>query len=264
MKFIVTFVVLFCITFSAEAQFLNRLKDKVIERTTNVVIDKTADKAADEASKAMEGILNPNLDSLFNFGTSSMDVSNLPASYNFSYSYKVRMKSQGEEIDMEYLLSQNEPYFGAKAEMAPDMLMIFDTDNNAIVIKSGDAVFARALPEDTDIDSEEIDIYSKYSFSELPDKTFLGYNCKGYLMEDDENSFKVYIAPGVGVSFASFDSEKGLPANMPKEMAEFAKRYENGLMMFMEMEDKQSNRSDRITTMECISFNESDVSVKIR
>ena len=266
-KISIILILLFAISTNADAQFLDRLKKKVIERTTDVVIDKTADKAAEQTNKLMENILNPNLDGLFNFGTTPVDLNDLPASYNFNYSYNTKMVNEGGEFEMEYLFSENSPYFGVKTDMAPDMLMIYDNSNNTIIIKSGDAIIARELPkieENEDYSGEDIDLNVDYEFSELPDRNFLGYNCKGYQMENDEHVMKVYIAPDAGVSFNNFDAGKGMPNNMPSEMVEFSKRYENGLMLYMEMEDKSENQNTHLITMECTSFNKSNNTIKIR
>ena len=53
---------------------------------------------------------------------------------------------------------------------------------------------------------------------------------------------------------------------MSKEMKAFAKKYENGLMMYMEMDDKLNKRkkNDSSITMECVAFEESSTDVRIR
>ena len=52
-----SFIVIFSTT--AEAQFLNRLKNRIVEKTEDVIINKAADKAAERTSEAMDKILNP-------------------------------------------------------------------------------------------------------------------------------------------------------------------------------------------------------------
>jgi hypothetical protein len=49
---------------------------------------------------------------------------------------------------------------------------------------------------------------------------------------------------------------------MPKEMIAFTKKYENGLMMFMEMEDNSKKGNNM--TMECIAFNESSTNIRLK
>lgn len=255
------------VSFSAEAQILNKLKNKVIERTENVIVDKAADKAAQKTSEAMDKILNQNLDGLFNIGGGTIvDVSNLPAEYSFDFLYKVKMTTGNGEIMMDYLFNKNESYFGAISQLSPTTTMIFDTDKNLFVIKSGESVIAREIKMDSTTESEEAEaeIYNDYTFKEIPSKEFLGIICPGYEMENDENKFTVYIAPDIGVGFGSANGNKIV--NMPKEMQAFSKKYEKGLMMYMEMENKiDDKKNDKIaTSMECVKFEESKTSVKIR
>ena len=76
----ILFIIIFGFGFtdSANAQFLNRLKNKVLEKTEEGIIDKAADNAAEKTSNAMEKILNPNLEGLFNFGGKSEYIADLP------------------------------------------------------------------------------------------------------------------------------------------------------------------------------------------
>ena len=263
-KFFLFLVLLFAFSSSAEAQFLNRLKEKVIESAENVIIDKTAEKAAESAENAMESLLNPNVEGLFNLGGEAIDKSELPDSYIFNYLYNLKMTTDGGEIEMQYLFNKSEPYFGARTEMAPDMLMIYDDSKDAVIIKSGDLVMARKMPgSDSGTDTDLESLYSNYTFTELPSRVFLGYTCSGYQLENDEHRLTIYVAPNLGVSFNNTGGE-GIP-NMSPEMKSFAKKYEDGLMMYMEMEDKlnKGKKNNSSATMECIGFEESNIEVGI-
>lgn len=72
---------------NSNAQFLNKLKKKVQEKTEEVIVnkvaDKVADKAADKTSEAMDKLLNPDFGSMMNPMGNKVDMSELPASYNF-------------------------------------------------------------------------------------------------------------------------------------------------------------------------------------
>ncbi|MDD4777935.1 MAG: DUF4412 domain-containing protein [Fermentimonas sp.] len=267
---IVKLFILFSVTFafgfvnSANAQFLNRLKNKVLESAENVVVDKAADKAAEKTADAMDKVLNPNMEGLFNMGGKSVDLSQLPEAYHFDYDYTLKMSSQGEEMRMNYLFNKNEPYIGIKTEASPEMVMILDSPKNTFIIKSDETVIAREFNTDNELNEDEIDENLNYTFSELPDREFLGYNCKGFQMENEENKIIVYFAPEIDVRFGNTEGQ-GL-GKMSKEMKAFAKKYENGLMMYMEMDDKlnKSKNNDSSMTMECVSFEESSTDVRIR
>ena len=256
---------IFIFSSTVEAQFLNRLKNRIVERTEDVIINKAADKAAERTSEAMDKILNQNLDGLFNVGTGKIvDVSELPSEYKFNYLYKIKMATGEGDMEMDYFFNKNESYFGARSQMAPDMIMVFDIDKNLFVIKTGESVIARQIDLDANLEMEEEDFYNDYTFKELSNKEFLGISCPGYEMENDENKFVVYIAPDVGVGFGSANGSKIV--NMPKEMQTFSKKYEKGLMMYMEMENKlDAKKKDKsLTSMECIEFAEAESIIKIR
>src|SRR5690554_158308 len=256
----------FVITSNAEAQFLNRLKNKIVEKSEEVIINKAADKAAEQTAELMDKILDQSLDGLFNIGGGKMvDVSELPANYKFNYLYRLKMTTAEGDLEMDYFFNKNESYFGARSQVSPDMLMVFDVDNNLFVIKSGESIIVREIDLDSSSDIEETnEIYNDYTFKEIPSREFLGINCPGYEMEDEENKFIVYIAPDVGVGFGSGNG--GKVVNMPKEMQAFSKRYNEGLMMYMEIENKLDAKKEEkvITSMECIAFEESDTTIKIR
>lgn len=256
---------IFIFTSTVEAQFLNRLKNRIVEKTEDVIINKAADKAAERTSEAMDKILNPNLDGLLNIGTGKMvDVAELPTEYKFNYLYRVKMATEGGDLEMDYFFNKDESYFGAKSQLSPDMIMVFDVDKNLFVIKTGESIIAREIELDAKSDmGEEEDFYNDYTFKELPNKEFLGINCSGYEMENDENKFVVYIAPDAGVGFGSANG--GKIVNMPKEMQAFSKKHEKGLMMYMEMENKLDAKNKKsLTSMECIEFAELDSTIKIR
>jgi AcrR family transcriptional regulator len=83
---------------------------------------------------------------------------------------------------------------------------------------------------------------------------------KGFKLESDEHNIIVYFAPEINVRFG--DTRGQGIANMPKEMIAFTKKYENGLMMFMEMEDNSKKGNNM--TMECIAFNESSTNIRLK
>ena len=265
-KILLIYSFIFIFSFTAEAQFLNRLKNRIIEKTEDVIINKTADKAAERTSEAMEKILNPNFDGLLNIGGGKMvDINELPAEYNFNYLYRLKMATGEGDLEMDYFFNKDESYFGARSQLSPDMIMVFDIDKNIFVIKSGESVIARQIELDANSETgEELDLDNDYTFKELPNKEFLGISCPGYEMENEENKFIVYIAPNTGVGFGS--GSGSTIVNMPKEMQAFSKKYKDGLMMYMEMENKlDTNKNDKsLTSMECIEFAESNSTIKIR
>lgn len=247
----------------SQAQFLKDLKERTIERSKDIIIAKTADKAADKTGEAMDKILNPDFSRLANPGGSKVDMSTLPESYRFDYRYALKMTTEEGEIDFDYYLSKTEPYMGAKMNMGIEMSMVFDEGNKVMFTYVNGMATATEMDLSEAVDEEEMNMYNNYTFKELPNREFLGYDCIGREMENDEYKFITYIAPDMEASFGTmFKSEH---ANIPPAMQEFAREYENGLMMYMEMEDKKNKkRKNTSATMECVAFEPTNMVIYTR
>lgn len=242
----------------SSAQFLKELKSRAMEKSKDVIIGKTADKAADKTGEAMDKILNPDFSKFMNPGGTRVDMSKLPASYNFDYRYALKMTTQEGEIDFDYFLSKTEPYMGAKMNMGMDMSIVFDEGNKVMFTYVNGMAIATEMDLSNAVDEEEINMYDNYTFKELPNREFLGYNCVGREIENDEYKFIIYIAPDMEAGFGNmFKSEH---ANIPPAMQKFSQEYENGLMMYMEMVDKTNTRNKNTSaTMECVAFEPTDL-----
>lgn len=252
----------------AEAQFLNRLKERVVNEAERVVINKTADKAAEKTGEAMDKILSPDLGIANILGEvgNPVDVSQLPEVYRFDYLYSVKMGTREGEFQLDYLLNKNEPYLGMKPNVGANVTMVIDEKNKAFVTMADGQVFAMSMPEDAagvaaDEADTAADIIKDYTITELPKRVFLGYECIGYRMENDEHTMTVYIAPGMEAGFGNVFNTK--QANIPARMKAMAQHYEDGLMMYMEMEDKK-NKGDGSATMECVAFEKTTTEIRTR
>lgn len=240
-------------TVNANAQFLKELKNQALERSKEVVIGKTAEKAANKTGDAMDKILNPDFSRFANPGGKKVDMSRLPDFYSFDYRYALKMTTAEGAIDFDYFLSKTEPYMGAKMNMGMDMSMIFDEGRKIMFTYVNGMGIATEMDLNEAMDEEDVNMYNDYTFKELPNREFLGYDCIGREMENDEYKFTVYIAPDVEAGFGNmFKSEH---ANIPPAMQKFAGEYENGLMMYMEMMDKKNRKKKNTSaTMECVAF----------
>jgi hypothetical protein len=247
----------------SKAQFLKELKDRTIERSKDVIIGKTADKAADKTGDAMDKILNPDFSRFANPGGSKVDMSTLPESYNFQYRYAMKMTTQEGEIDLDYYLSKTEPYMGAKMNMGMEMSMVFDEGNKVMFTYVNGIAMATEMDLNDAVDEEDMNLHNNYTFKELPNRQFLGYDCIGREIENDEYKFTIYIAPDMEAGFGSmFKSEH---AKIPPAMQKFAQDYENGLMMYMEMVDKKNKKKKNTSaTMECVAFEPTNLVINTR
>ena len=271
-KFLLVLVFLFAVNYSAEAQFLNRLKNRIVEEAERVVIDKTAEKAAEKTAGAMDKILSPDINIANIFGEigNPVDLSQLPEAYRFDYLYSMKMSSEGQELQFDYLLSETEPYLGIKPNLDGDVTLVMDEKNNAIVTISGGQAFAMSISLESDGVDQSIEVeedtplgdLESYSITQLPNRVFLGHDCTGYRMENNENAITMYVAQGVKTGFSNMFDRK--QANIPPQMESLAKYHENGVLMYMEMEGKAGGANKSVTKMECTAFEERDTTIRTR
>lgn len=249
--------------YNSQAQLLKKLQQRVIDRAENVVVEKTAQKAADKTGDAMDKILNPNFGAMGKGSGKKVDMSSLPASYNFHYKYSIKVTSREGEVQFDYFLNKTEPYMGVKMVSGVDMAFVFDEGNKVIFTSMNGIKSASEMASITDVNDDDLDAYNDYKITELPNKTFLGYDCIGRQMENDDYKFIVYIAPNMETSFGKmFKSDQ---ANLPPATQKLAKDYENGLMMYMDMTDKKTKKKKNASgTMECVAFEPVTMSISTR
>lgn len=240
-------------TGQTSAQFLKELRDKAIEKSKDVIVSKAADKAAERTANTMDKLLNPDFSKLSNPAGKKVDTSSLPAEYHFSYLYRLKMSTSEGEILFDYYLNPDESYMGAKMNFGMDMTMVFDEGNQVILTMVNGMPIATEMDMDDASEEDELNYLKDYTITKLPNREFLGYDCIGRQMENDDFKFIVYIAPDVEAGFGNiFKSER---ANMPPAMQAAVKEYENGLMMYTVMEDKKNKKKKNTSgTMECVAF----------
>ncbi len=254
---------------TAQAQFLNKLKKAIVDKTSDAIIntasDKVAGKAADKTAKIVDGAFDvSSIEGLVGPLGNMKDVSSLPASYQFDQKYTLEIKAEGNTMQMDYYLSKAKPYFGASMNMegASDVFLIFDEPNNALVTVMGDHSMAMNMDVDVDFDDDEFDL-SDYNISKLPNKTFLGYDCEGMLMENSESKMIVYFAPNIDNAFA--DIARMNKKGMPKGLEKYPNLMKGGLMMYMEVTDKTAKKKKAGNAiLECIAYEPASKKVNIR
>ena len=177
------------------------------------------------------------------------------------------MKTSEGEVEMDYFLNKTEPYMGVIMNMGKDknmnMTMVYDQGNKALFTNVNGMAMATEIVLSNTVDEEDINIYNNYTIKELPNRKFLGYDCVGREMENDEYKFITFIAPDMEAGFGKmFKSEH---ANIPPAMQKFSEEYKNGVMMYMEMVDKKNNKKKNSTAiMECIAFEPTDLVINTR
>ncbi|MBC2844167.1 DUF4412 domain-containing protein [Winogradskyella flava] len=190
----------------------------------------------------------------------------LPDTYDFDYIYKLKMTHKKGDITFDYYLKEDAKYFGfdseemSKGSKDTKMFMVMDTDLEVTAMfmeMMGKKVVQKTKIKPSDLDSDED--MSDYTFTEIDSETINGYECEGYISENDKHKITFYITDDVTVSFNQvFGSNT---KNMPKGFnpALMKKYAENGLMMKMIFEDKKKSKNSM--TMECTGLEKTGFSI---
>lgn len=245
---------------TADAQFFKKLKKSVEDKVEEKIINKTSDKAVEKTDKTMDEVFNQQMGG----GKKSKKVepTNIQSSYPFEYQYRLTMTNKQLEssMNMDYFLKPGASYMGLKMNLGPEMFMIMDgeTNINYMFMNVGDTkmVTATAIDGDDLTPEGEYD-YEGYTFTDLPNKTFLGYDCVGKKMENKEYIFIMYFTNDAPITFNDVfkvDTDR-LPAAIKNQFS----GNEKGTMMFMDMKDKlNKGKKDKSGTMECTLLEPAD------
>jgi hypothetical protein len=232
---------------------MKKLKDKVENRVEQVIIDKTSDKAAQKTDQTLDKVFSQKLGGAKQ--GKKITPENVSGSFEFEYLYRLTMTTAQSktQMNLDYLLKPEATYMGIKMNQGQDMFMIMDgqTNINYMFINSGDNKIATATTIDGDAIIEEDTInYDDFTITDLPNKTFLGYDCKGKKMESSEHVFIMYFTNEAPISFN--DVFKMDTDRIPSAIKNQFKEGENATMMFMEMKDKvNKGKKNTSSTIEC-------------
>lgn len=267
-RFLIFTMIFLGLSINADAQFLKNLKKQVVDKTKEAIIDKTAnkvsesisDKVSDQVSGAIDNALGANWEDIIGPIGNAKDIESLPATYSFDHIYSLNMKTGEGEFPVDYYLSNNSSYMGAKFNVANNMMMVFDEENKALITILDGRAFATELSLDVETDDINSDGSEKYEITNLPNKTFLGYDCIGRLIENDEYKISIYFAPSTEVSFAKVFNSRY--SKMPKQMDLSSSNAQDGMVMYSEIIDKTKNNST--VTMICTAFDKTDLVINTR
>ena len=241
----------------SHGQFLKKLKDRAAQAVEDVVVRKTADKAAQMAGKSMDKIFD------IDFSADQVDPSTLPNNYDFEWKYTLQMKHEKGNMNMTYYLKPKAKYFASQPEiehnqMANGMFMIFDDELDIMVIlmenedsKSGFALKNPSIAIEDDSEANDMASLEDYTFTELDTKTILGYECQGFQMENDDMKMTMYVALDAPVSFNQVYG--GHLKNKPKGFdPKWMKKSENSIVMEMDMVSKKKKKFS--AKMTCVAL----------
>lgn len=253
--YVVVFLVLLFSFDSSQAQIWKQIQNAAQKKALEKASKKADNQSGETANQSTEVEA-----AMAGFTKNKVDASAVPNSYSFSWKYIMEIKTdEGKAMNANYLLEPDVSYFGFNVDQGKgqSMLMIMDVKNRLTVTCFGNdkdkMATASKLPDYAEMAKKNGE-QSKFTFKTLPNKTFLGYNCKGVQATNDEYDIIFYFTNEAKVSFGElYRSQK--TQKLPDVIANYFKPGEKALMMDMSMKDLK-NKS-KVTTMKCISLEKS-------
>lgn len=198
------------------------------------------------------------------YGRNKVDAASIPNKYDFSWKYTLTMKtSSGKEMNIDYFLQPNASYYGANMnQKGSEMFMIMDTKTRLMVNsfnKSGKKMaMASKIPDNISQTSDS----KKYTYKKLPNKTFLGFSCKGIEAISSDSKIIIYYTDEAKVGFSEmFKAQQN--NSLPTAIKDIFKPGQKALTMFMDytdLKDKSKNMTMTCTSLkqQSFTFNKSD------
>lgn len=236
----------------AEAQFFKKLKNRIKEKTEQVVVVKTANKVAEKASNSLDKAfeINP-----FSMGKGKADPNLVPDSYEFSWKYSLNMKTKEGDIVFDYYLQPGQPYFGFTTPLMETMFTVMDNGRKITVMymlsDKNSVMMANSMPDDLDLEETD-DKSADFAYESLPDKEIMGYNCTGVKATNDRYEISMYFTADAPVSFNDIYKKKN--KNIPPGLKNYFGEDDYVLMLEMQMTDLKKDKMS--ATMECIGLEE--------
>lgn len=255
--------ILYCMPM--QAQFLKKLNKKVQDAAENKVLDKSANKTSQSVDKGMDDIFTlgkdkPKKNNKTNKKVQSNSKSSVSprGSYLFSYLYTLHFTS-GEvdgpngkvNADVDFLLTPKADYMGIRSgdiSGQGNAVLVIDQQKSTTFtfISSGSQNMMMTHEMDLENIADDTEDGGNFKITNLPNKTFLGYSCKGMLLEDDEWEIKLYYTDQAGLSMASvFEGSSEIPL-MGNSMQKGYTNLKDGLVMYMEGTNKKNKKENYI------------------
>lgn len=252
-------LLLFASPNESKAQILKKIKKRTKDKVENVIVNKTSDKAAEIASKNMDKMLNADFNP-YGGGEKKAEASDLPKNYSFEWKYQLKMKSDHPEMkdDMvfDYYLAPEKSYFGFSMEQMRSMFTVIDMEKGVSIsyMEQGGSPMAMAYKLPSTEESQDGEEDPEFTITELPSKTFLGYESKGFQMENTKQRIIMYVATDVPVGFTGMYNAANEKTNIPESFKSLLNKQGHALMMYGKIIDKNDPKKN--IEMECISLDE--------
>jgi hypothetical protein len=192
------------------------------------------------------------------FAASKVSPASVPDAYAFSWKYKMEIKSgTSKAVTAEYLLQPNAEYFGMKIL---DMFMIMDTKKKLSIstFRKGETNMATASKLPDYAAAAEKQKFGAFTYKQLPEKTILGYVCKGVEATNEDYVMVFYFTNDAPVNFADM-LKSPQTQKIPDAFRNYFKPGDKPLMMEVEVTE---NAKKRVTIMKCLALEKSAFTFK--
>ena len=256
---LVIILLLFAPLNETKAQILKKIKKKTQDKVENVIVDKTSDKAAEIASKNMDKMLNADFNP-YGGGERKAEVSDLPESYAFEWKYQLKMNTDHpkmkDDLVFDYYLTPGKTYFGYAMEQMRSMFTVIDMEKEVSIsyMEQGGSPMAMAYKLPGMKEKSENNEMPEFTVTELPSKTFLGYESKGFQMENSQQRIIMYVATDVPVGFTNMYNAANGKHKIPESFKGLLNEQGHALMMYSKIIDKDD--PEKNIEMECVSLDE--------
>ena len=191
---------------------------------------------------------------------SDVGTEELPETYDFDWKYHLKMthvNQKKDEMDLVFLLKKNASYQGVTLENAQhgsinEATMVFDMNINSLVMFVHTdqtkvlQIHSMQSPK-TSGDMEKMEI------RELPDKTIIGYNCKGLEVENSKNIIQVYHTSEAPIQMSNLFNLSGpMEMDIPDIDPRLVEQFSKGLIMELNYKDKKKPKNDILLTAQSI------------
>lgn len=243
---------------TSQGQFLKKLQKRVEQKVENAVIEKTANKAAEKATQSMDKMFDIN--PFGGSGKEKADPSLVADTYDFSWSYSLKMSTKDGEVIFHYFLKPDAPYFGFTSPMMSNILTVMDNEHKitAMFMNSQDGSKIGMVSKMTDLDLKDAsEAAEKFTFETLPEKTINGFDCKGVKAVNDGYEMTMYFITDAEISFD--DIYKNSKTKIPDALKDYFSEDDKILMIHMDMKNLKNKKES--ATMECIGLEKRQTTV---
>lgn len=253
---LLTFIFSLTLLTTTYAQFLKNIKDQSVERSKDVVQNKTTEKAMVKTAEGMDKILNFNPKEAIKGEETYEEYDLLKPAYGFSLHYQMKLIANGKATITDYLFQPNAGYYGVSSGQETDKLTIFDEEYFFTFSGTGkNKAVKSSKPSEKKKDDDTFNFRNTMASSELPAKNLMGSECLGFQLKTSDRTVDYYVMTEVPAAIPAA-IWTNLNVGLPRPVLQQLMTENRGLIVSVEMRNNANNA--RIFQLECTELNPID------